>query len=306
MKIAFIGGVKFSYELLKHILENGWSVSVVFSYDNSKKKFYSDFISFSDLTKKYGINHIKVNNINDEENISLLRNIKPDLILVMGWSQLLKKEIIEIPKFGVIGSHPTELPKYRGRSPIPWSVLKGLDESALTFFLIEEGVDNGDIVAQRKFKITSEDDATSIYEKIISVGKEMLLETLALIEKGQVKRFKQNPEKFIENWPKRTPEDGKIDWSKSGKEIHTLIRATTYPYPGAFTFFKESKLIIWKALYSNEKSDGVGKIMDISKEGLKVGTGKGVVILQIVNQNGNIQVESSKIFPRDNIGSILG
>ena len=306
MKIAFIGGVKFSYELLKHILENGWSVSVVFSYDNSKKKFYSDFISFSDLTKKYGINHIQVNNINDEENISLLRNIKPDLILVMGWSQLLKKEIIEIPKFGVIGSHPTELPKYRGRSPIPWSILKGLDESALTFFLIEEGVDNGDIVAQRKFKITSEDDATSIYEKIISVGKGMLLETLALIEKGQVKRFKQNPEKFIENWAKRTPEDGKIDWSKSGKEIHTLIRATTYPYPGAFTFFKESKLIIWKALYSNEKSDGVGKIMDISKEGLKVGTGKGIVILQIVNQNGNIQVESSKIFSRDNIGSILG
>ena len=170
MNIIFIGGVKFSRDLLESILENNWSISSVFSYDNSKKKFYSDFASFEEITTRFNVKHFKVDNINDKKNIEIIKEIKPDLILVMGWSQLLKNDILKIPKLGVIGSHPTELPKYRGRAPIPWSILKGLKESALTFFYIDEGTDDGDIIDQRKFKITDNDDATSIYNKIIEIG----------------------------------------------------------------------------------------------------------------------------------------
>ena len=97
MKIAFIGGVKFSHELLSTILSNGWDVSIVFSYDDSKEEKYSDIASFGDLTKKYGIKHVQVDNINDRQNITILKEVNPDLILVMGWSQLLKNEIIKIP-----------------------------------------------------------------------------------------------------------------------------------------------------------------------------------------------------------------
>ena len=88
------------------------------------------------------------------KNIILLKKSKPDLILVMGWSQLLKDELIDIPKIGIIGSHPTELPKYRGRAPIPWTILKGLTKSALTFFWIDKGVDDGDILDQEFFSIS--------------------------------------------------------------------------------------------------------------------------------------------------------
>ena len=128
MKIAFIGGVKFSHELLSTILSNGWDVSVVFSYEDSKKKYYSDIASFTNLTERYGIKHIQVDNINDPYNIKVLKESNPDLILVMGWSQLLTNEIIKIPRLGVIGSHPTELPKYRGRAPLPWTIIKNLHE----------------------------------------------------------------------------------------------------------------------------------------------------------------------------------
>jgi len=182
MKIAFIGGVKFSHELLSTILSNGWNVSVVFSYEDSKKKYYSDIDSFTELTKKYGIKHVQVNNINDDENIQILKEIEPDLILVMGWSQLLKNEIIKIPKLGVIGSHPTELPKYRGRAPLPWTIIKNLKESALTFFYINEGIDDGDILDQRKFNISDEDDASSLYEKMTTLGKEMILDNLVILK----------------------------------------------------------------------------------------------------------------------------
>jgi len=305
MKIVFIGGVRYSLELLSHILKNNWSIEAMFSYDKSKMKFYSDYASFDEITKKYGIQNIKVQNINDSANLEILKKINPDLILVMGWSQLLKNELIKIPKLGVIGSHPTELPKYRGRAPIPWTIIKGLKESALTFFYISEGVDEGDILDQRKFKATDEDDAESLYEKIIELGKCMLLENLPLLEQGKGKRILQNNSKFIENWPKRTPSDGKIDWSKSAKEIHTLIRATTHPYLGVFTFFKNRKLTIWKSGYSNEESLGVGKIMDINEKGVKVGTGKGIVILTKVSVDDDYEKLSHDVFTKNDLGEIF-
>ena len=224
MNIIFIGGVKFSRDLLESILENNWSISSVFSYNDSKKKIYSDFTSLDEITAKFNVKHYKVDNINDEKNIEMIREIKPDLILVMGWSQLLNNDILKIPKLGIIGSHPTELPKYRGRAPIPWSILKGLKESALTFFYIGKGTDDGDILDQRKFKITDNDDATSIYDKIIEIGKIMILENLQLIHDGKSKKRKQNSAEFIEYWPKRKPEDGRIICSKTAKEIHNLIK----------------------------------------------------------------------------------
>ena len=98
MNIIFIGGVKFSLDLLKSILENNWSVSSVFSYDDSKKKIYSDFASLDETTSRFNVKHFKVININDENNVEIIKKIKPDLILVMGWSQLLSNDILKIPK----------------------------------------------------------------------------------------------------------------------------------------------------------------------------------------------------------------
>lgn len=306
MKIIFIGGVKFSYEILKTILENNWNISVVFSYDDSKKEKISDFISLDELCSKYNLQNIKVDKINAQNNIEIIKKIEPDIILVMGWSQLLNSEIISIPKIGVIGSHPTELPKYRGRAPIPWSILKGLKTSALTFFFIEEGTDSGDILDQRSFKLSSNDDATSVYKKVESVGKEMIQDNLTKLQNGNYTRKKQDVSNFIENWEKRGPQDGIIDWSRNSQEIHTLIRATTHPYPGAYTIFNGSKLIIWGAEFSNEQSKGIGKIMRVNNFNVKIGTGKGVIILKRISFNDNKEVPISKIFTKDNVDSILG
>ena len=295
MKIIFISGVKFGYDVLESILENNWKIDTSFSYLSEKKKFYSDYANFENLTKKYDVIHKQVNNINDQENVDLIKKINPDLILVIGWSQLLKKEIIEIPRLGVIGSHPTELPKYRGRAPIPWSILKGLKKSALTFFYIQEGIDDGDIVTQKQFEINDVDDATSVYEKMTVLGKKMLSEILPLLESNKITSKKQNSELFIENWPKRTPLDGKINWSKSAKEIHNLIRATTFPYPGAYTFFKNKKLIIWKSTLDVSLIQEPGKIM-IEKNQVKIGTCNGSVFLDIVSYDYNENKKGIDIF----------
>jgi methionyl-tRNA formyltransferase len=224
--------------------------------------------------------------------------------LVIGWSQLLKKEIIEIPQLGVIGTHPTELPKYRGRAPIPWSIIKGLKKSALTFFYIQEGIDDGDIILQKQFDIADVDDATSVYEKMTVLGKKMLSEILPLLESNKITSKKQNSELFIENWPKRTPLDGKINWSKSAKEIHNLIRATTFPYPGAYTFFKNKKLIIWKSRLDTSIIQEPGKII-IQNNQVKIGTSNGSVFLDTVSYDCNENKNGIEIFSSSDNGMKL-
>ena len=241
-----------------------------------------------------------------EECLYKLKTIKPDLILVMGWSQLLKSEIIKIPKIGIIGSHPTELPKYRGRAPIPWSIIKGLKESALTFFWIEKGTDTGSILDQRKFKIFDKDDASTIYEKIISIGKDMILNNLVMLQQGKIRKIKQDSSKFIEYWQKRTPEDGLIDWKESIGKIHTLIRATTYPYPGAFTYLKGKKLKIWKAHFKKANPNNFGKIIGVSNEGVKVSAKDGIIILKQVSLEDEERISANKLFRKSDQGLILG
>jgi methionyl-tRNA formyltransferase len=303
MNIAFIGGVKFSHDILSTILKFGWNISVVFTYLDSKKNNYSDFSDFDDLSKKYSFQHVKVDNINDSENIELLKKIKPDLILVMGWSQLLKNDILTIPGFGVIGSHPTQLPKYRGRAPIPWTILKKLKHSALTFFFIEEGIDNGDILDQKIFEIDDDDDATSVYDKITVLGEQMIIDNLNKIKNNTFLRKKQNTDEFIENWPKRTPDDGKIHWNKSSNEIQTLVRATTYPYPGAFTILNGKHIKIWKTIILDESFETPGKIIKIDKNGVQISTiNSSILILQASTKE---ECNLDQIFSKNDIGKLL-
>ena len=305
MKIVYVSGVKFGHSLLEEILEYNFEISAVISYCDSKKSVYSDFALFDSICNKFNIQNIKVNDINDAENIEILKSLKPDLILIMGWSQLLKKDVIEIPKLGVIGSHPTELPKYRGRAPIPWSIIKELSESALTFFYIQEGIDDGDIFAQEFFSISSNDDATSLYDKITNLGKKMIIENLKLLQNGESKRIKQVQSKFIEYWPKRTPDDGLIDWSKSCKEIDILIRATTYPYPGAFTFFKNQKIIIWKSSFSETKICHPGKILGVTSDYVVIGSTNGQITIKVAELLNGQSIFIENIFTENDIGSYL-
>jgi len=305
MKIAYISGVEFGFKLLEEILKNNFQISIVFSYVDSKKDIYSDYMSFDKLCKKYNIRHIKVQNINEKENVKFLKTISPDLILVMGWSQLLKNEIIQIPKYGIIGSHPTELPKFRGRAPIPWTILKNLKESALTFFYIENGVDNGDIIDQQKFEIKEYDDATIIYNKIIGIGKKMIVKNLKLFETNSINRIKQNESKFIEYWEKRTSKDGKINWNDNSENIFRLIRASTHPYPGAFTFYNKKKLKIFKARCMNNMNSDPGKILSINSNGVFIGTKKGIIILESVQLENDLEKNATLIFLKNDLGKIL-
>ena len=121
---------------------------------------------------------------------------------------------------------------------------------------------------------------------------------------GTATRMKQDEEKFIEYWKKRTPEDGHINWSSDGKEILNLIRATTHPYPGAYTFFKNSKLCIWEAEYLHQKNNTVG-MLNVKKDSVEIGTGKGVIKILSISFDG-VEINANDFFLTEHTGTILG
>ena len=133
----------------------------------------------------------------------------------------------------------------------------------------------------------------------------MIIKNLTLIQEGKSKRITQDSSKFIENWTKRTPDDGKINWKDSTKKIHTLIRATTHPYPGAFTLFNGKKLKIFKAEFSNKKILEHGKIIQIKNDGVDISTGDGIITLQSVQLGENDETNPIKIFTKNDIGKFL-
>jgi len=211
-----------------------------------------------------------------------IKKINPDFILVVGWYYIIPKEILNYPKYGCAGLHASLLPKYRGGAPINWAIINGEKKTGITFFYFGEGVDSGDIIGQRAFKITLKDNCRTVYEKAIKSGIYLLKKYIPLIERNKAPRIKQDESKAT-YFPQRKPEDGLINWGQSALKIYNFIRAQTYPYPGAYTFYKKNKIIIWEAKISNfkskEKGNKPGQILRISKKGILTSTLDGKVII---------------------------
>lgn len=247
MKIVYIGSVEIGYTILESVYDSGFSVNTLFTLEFEKKDQTSGFVDFGPLVLKNNSKLIRVSNLNTPEYIRMISEINPDLIIVCGWQRLVCKEILEIPRLGTIGFHSSLLPKYRGRAPVNWAIIAGEKESGITMFYLTEEADAGDIIAQRAFPILLNDDCDTVYKKSARAGAELISEFLPKISAGCAPRT-HNPSKSYPAYPKRTPDDGEIDFQRSAIDVYNFIRALTKPYPGAFTYLPDGcKIVIWKA-----------------------------------------------------------
>ena len=182
MKVLFIGTVKFSHSMLRILIQEKLEVvGVVTSLDDGLNSDYSDL---RPLCKKENIPFHVTSNINSNESIKWISSLDPNLITCFGWSRLLKKDLLGIPELGVLGFHPAELPKNRGRHPIIWSLVLGLKRTASTFFLMGEGADDGEIVSQEGIEIEAEDNSSTLYEKITKVAEDQLPKIITELKNG--------------------------------------------------------------------------------------------------------------------------
>jgi len=279
MKIVFVGTVLFSKKMLEKLLEiNANVIGIITSEPNS---FNADYANLKESGHKAGIPVLSTKNINDEQAISWVKELSPDIIFCFGWSQLIKKEILQLPKKGVVGFHPAALPKNRGRHPLIWALALGLSETASTFFYMDEGADSGDIISQEPIQIDYDDDAATLYQKMIDIAQDQLACLVSDIENNKLDLIKQDVSK-ANLWRKRSPKDGEIDWRMSSGAIYNLVRSLVRPYVGAHFELNDKNYIVWKV--QQVEVDDIenlesGKILKIEDDKPVVKCGNGAVKL---------------------------
>ena len=271
MKIMFIGTVEFSYKALKKLIE--LNAEIVGVCTKKKSDFNSDFKDLTPLCKKADIPFKYVNDINSNENIDWIRSLSPDIIFCFGWSNLIKKDLLNLPKMGVVGYHPALLPKNRGRHPIIWALVLGLNDSGSTFFFMTEGADDGDILSQEKVEILYEDDAKSLYDKVSNIALRQIEDFLPKLQNNNFRTTKQNND-LANVWRKRGKVDGKIDFRMTSRAIYNLVRALTKPYIGAHVEYNGQDISIWNVeeVEFDQNNIEFGKVLENDGKSIVVKT----------------------------------
>ena len=278
MRTVFISQNEFGLICLKELIDVGADVRQVVT--KPPRSRISDQESFDTVCNSHDIPVAESASVNDPEVIEKIQSCDPELLFVIGWSELVSKRILATPSVAALGMHPAPLPRGRGRAPLAWSLIKGLDETALTLFHLVEEADAGDIVAQKPMSITIEDDAGSMYGKMIKTGREIIQEFYPQFEDGTAPRKPQDDDEATW-WPRRQPEHGAIDWNQSQRDVYNWIRGQSRPYPGAFSYIDQKKVTVWQAdpPDQNRTFASPGEIMYRDGDALGVGVWEGVVEL---------------------------
>lgn len=255
MRVIFLGCTAFSEAILKELVKiphitilSIFSIPEYFKISYSEKEIknanYVNLKPYAEHLKIpfYEVNSIKGFRITDYEKIIVAQ--QPDIILVMGWYYMVPKKIRNLAKYGAWGIHASLLPDYAGGAPLVWAIIEGRNQTGVTLFKLDDGIDDGDIIEQMAFDIDINDTIKTLYDKATKASLEILHKVFNTNYKLV---FKPQDKQAIKVYPQRKPEDGEINWNQSAKQIKDFIRAQTKPYPGAFTYINGKKVIIWDA-----------------------------------------------------------
>ncbi|MEG1001915.1 methionyl-tRNA formyltransferase [Clostridium sp.] len=280
MKIVFMGTPDFAVPSLKELI-NKYGVEAVFTQPD-RPKGRGKKLAFSPVKEEALKHDIKVyqpEKLKDEkEMIEMLKEMKPDFIIVVAFGQLLNKEVLDIPKYGCINLHGSILPMYRGAAPINWAIINGEKVSGNTTMLMDVGLDTGDMLLKDEVDITDEMTAGELYDILKERGGKLLLDTIDGVFNKTITPEKQTNETFYAKMLNK--EMAKIDWSNSATNIHNMIRGLN-PWPVAHTLYDGSTMKIFESeVLDKQSSEENGKILSVSKNGIEVSTGEGILLIK--------------------------
>lgn len=309
MRILFMGTPEFAVPSLESLNSNYDVIGIFTKVDKPNMRGKKiKFTPIKEFALEKGILVYQPNSLKTEETKNLIKELNPDLIVVVAYGKILPKEIIEIPKYGVINVHSSLLPKYRGAAPINAAIIHGESETGVTIMYIAEELDAGDIILSEKVSISDDDTFLSLHDKLKDLGAKALIKAVKLIERGDVKRVPQNHNEatFVKPFSK---EDCKIDWCKSEREIFNFVRGMN-PFPAAFTTVNGKILKIYgvKQNFTEFPDRKCGEVVEIKKRGgfvIKVKNGS-VILTEAKPENkrilNGIDMVNGKIL---NVGDIL-
>lgn len=297
-KIVFIGGRDRGLECLQALVEAGEDISHIYCLKEDEHELEKFSPEIEKLAGEAGISIMITKSVKAEDKVKKIREINPDLIVVMGWRTIIPKEVLEIPRFGVVAAHESLLPKYRGFAPINWAIINGEEKTGVTLFFLDEGMDSGDIIAQKVISIGIADTAAEVYQKTKVASIALLMKNLEALKTGRVPRRKQDESQATYACA-RTPEDGLISWGDTSIKIHNLVRALSYPYPGASTTYQGKKLAVQRTSLVKSPRMYVGsvpgRIVGIEKDSVEVLTGDGLLQVDEIQLEGEERVGASRL-----------
>jgi methionyl-tRNA formyltransferase len=274
MRIVFFGTPSFAVPSLEALIRAGHEVAAVVTQPDKRKGRGRALSSppVKELALHRGLKVMQPGKIRDLLFIGALRNIGPEVIIVVAYGKIIPTDILKIPRRGCINVHASLLPNYRGAAPIPWAIIRGEEKTGITTMLMDEGLDTGDILLQDEIDIGHDDTTETLSKKLADSGASLLIETLKKLGDNSLR---PTPQSGIPSYaPPLRKEDGKIDWDSDAEDIYNFVRGM-YPWPCAYCYLKNERIRITKVRVI--KGTGIAGRVENASAQLVVGTGKELI-----------------------------
>lgn len=292
MRIVFMGTPEFSVPVLDALVKAGHDVAAVVTQPD-KPKGRGKAVLMTPVKQKaleYEIPVYQPVKVRSPEFVEILKALKPDVIVVVAFGQILSKEVLDIPPYGCVNVHASLLPRYRGAAPIQQVIIDGEKETGITTMMMDVGLDTGDMLERTVIPISDDETGDSLHDKLSPLGGELIVSTLKKLEDGTIVRTPQTDENTC--YAKMLKKNmGDIDWSKDAASIERLVRGLN-SWPSAYTKWNGRTLKIWKAEVLDKEYEGsCGEVVHVDKNSLYVKTGKGTLSLKEVQPEGKKRME---------------
>lgn len=271
MRVVFMGTPEFAIPSLKMLIREGEEIVCVVTRP--------DITPVKRLALENGLCILQPESAKNPSFIQEIRNLNPDIVIVVAYGQILSEEFLSVPKFGCVNVHASLLPKFRGSAPIQWAILEGESKTGVTVQSISERLDCGDIIVQKETGITPLDDFSSLSKRLADMGADALRESISLIKNKCAKLMPQD-ERLATYARKIVKEDGLIDWNEGALKIHNKVRALN-PWPGTWTFSSGLMIKIIKTEFILGVGEGkCGEILSVDKERIVVHCTDGIIYIE--------------------------
>jgi methionyl-tRNA formyltransferase len=275
MRILFMGTPDFAVPCLERLIQDGHEIVGVVTQPDKPKgrghKLMPPPVKETALKNRIAV--FQPQSLKNEGFLPELKNLQPDLIVVVAYGKILPRYVLEFPPHGCINVHASLLPKFRGAGPIQWSIIEGETITGVTTMYMGEQLDAGDMILKAETAIDDEETAGTLFDRLAVMGAELLVETLTCMESGKVPREKQD-ESLVTYAPMVSRETGHIDWNKDAKAIRNLIRGTN-PWPLSYSVYQGQTLKIIHATQGETSCGTPGEILAADKHGIRVACGNG-------------------------------
>lgn len=294
MRVIFMGTPDFAVPTLQAVIDAGHEVVAVFTQPD-KAKGRGKAVLYTPVKEKaleYDIPVYQPVKVRDPEVIAQIEAMKPDVMVVVAFGQILPKALLDLPKYGCINVHASLLPKYRGAAPIQWAVINGEKVSGVTTMHMGVGLDTGDMILKEEVVLDEKETGGSLHDKLCVIGAELLVKTLVMLEDGTAPREVQDDSLAGEYAKMLDKHMGQIDFNEPAEKMERLIRGLN-PWPSAYTKLNGKTCKFWLADVVDKDYEGqAGQVVEVAKDYFVIKTGEGGLAVRELQLEGKKRMDA--------------